>query len=60
MVQTVLVGCFQIRISVKDLSVSTVPREFDEGVVAVWVCILLIYGVHTHLCHNLVVTANGK
>lgn len=48
MVQTLLVGCFQIRICVKDLSVATVPGEFDEGVLAGWVCILLIYGgVHT-------------
>lgn len=49
MIQTVLVACFQIRIYVKDLSViSTVPGEFDQGVLAGWVCILFIYGgAHT-------------
>lgn len=52
MVQTGLVGCFQIRIYVKDLSVSTLPGEFDEGVLAGWVCILLIYGgAHTLVTH---------
>lgn len=44
MVQTALVGCIQISIYIKDLSVSTVPGEFDEGVLAGWECILLIYG----------------
>lgn len=48
MVQTVLVGCIQISIYIKDLSVSTVPGEFYEGVLAGWECILLIYGgAHT-------------
>lgn len=46
MVQTVLVGCIQISIYIKDLSVSTVPGEFDEGVLAGWECILLIYFAH--------------
>lgn len=48
MVPTVLVGHIQISIYIKDLSVSTVPGEFDEGVLAGWESILLIYGgAHT-------------
>lgn len=47
LVQCVLVRCLQIMIEVKDLRISAAPGEFDEDVLAGWVCVLLaplIYG----------------